>query len=424
MRYTFNLKKPNKDGKSLVLFSAYFRDEGRKFVYSTGELIAPEQWDYEHRQPKNTNGRTQQAKANRNIKKQLDRYGSFFNDTVTHFKEAKKEFIIDAFKDEFDKEFKRTSALSKNFFEVYDLFIHEKRNDYTDEANSETTIKRYEYNKKLLKDFQDYRKKKIHFNQINKGFYNELLKFSINQKKHSANTTRRNIGLFKTFLYWALEYGHTYKTDFQKFKAPKAEQTDEVALTIDQIQEVFDYDFSKNPKLEKVRDLFIFGCSTGMRISNYAKVSKKDIEDGQIKVRDAKNSDKVLKVPLNEISIYILKKYEYSLPTLSTQKFNIYIKEVFKQIGFDWEVKKSIRIGKEIIEEISPFYERISSHTARRSFITVMKNKRVPDKVIMDITGHKSLEVFNKYYKPNDAQKAEFMQIVWSMNNAPLKKVN
>ena len=153
MRYTFNLKKPNKDGKSLVLFSAYFRDEGRKFVYSTGELIAPEQWDYEHRQPKNTNGRTQQAKANRNIKKQLDRYGSFFNDTVTHFKEAKKEFIIDAFKDEFDKEFKRTSALSKNFFEVYDLFIHEKRNDYTDEANSETTIKRYEYNKKLLKDF-------------------------------------------------------------------------------------------------------------------------------------------------------------------------------------------------------------------------------------------------------------------------------
>ena len=82
-----------------------------------------------------------------------------------------------------------------------------------------------------------------------------------------------------------------------------------------------------------------------------------------------------------------------------------------------------MRIGKDIIEEISPFYERISSHTARRSFITVMKNKRVPDKVIMEITGHKSLEVFNKYYKPNDEQKTEFMQEVWSIDKAPLKKV-
>ena len=424
MRYTFNLKKPNKDGLSLILFSAYFRDEGRKFVYSTGELIAPEQWDYEYRQPKNLNGRTPQAQENRAIKAQIDRYGAFFNDTVTYFKEAKKDFVIEAFKEEFDKEFKRTSALSKNFFDVYDLFINEKRNDYTDEANSETTIKRYGYNKKLLQDFETYRKKKIHFNQIDKGFYNELLKFAISQKKHSANTTRRNVGLFKTFMYWALDKNHTFKLDFQKFKAPKAEQTDEVALTIDQIQEVFEFDLSKNPKLEKVRDLFVFGCSTGMRISNYSKVSKKDIENGHIKVRDAKNTNKVLKVPLNDISNYILKKYEYSLPVISTQKFNEYIKEVFEKLGYDWNVKKTMRIGKEVIEEISPFYERISSHTARRSFITVMKNKKVPDKVIMEITGHKSLEVFNKYYKPNDEQKAEFMQKVWSIGKTPLKKVN
>ena len=161
-----------------------------------------------------------------------------------------------------------------------------------------------------------------------------------------------------------------------------------------------------------------------MRISNYSKVSKKDIENGQIKVRDAKNTNKVLKVPLSEISTYILKKYEYSLPVISTQKFNEYIKEVFKKLGYDWDVKKTMRIGKEVIEEISPFYERISSHTARRSFITVMKNKRVPDKVIMEITGHKSLEVFNKYYKPNDEQKTEFMQEVWSIGKTPLKKVN
>ena len=424
MRYTFNLKKPNKDGLSLIYIKVYFKSEGRRFVYSTNEFIRLDEWDSQNRLPKNLSGKTTQAKAHRAIKVQLDRFSTFFNDTVTQYKEAKKEFSIDSFKTDFDKEFKRTSSISSSFFDVYNLFITEKTNDYTEGANSATTIKRYEYNKKLLLDFEKDRKKKIHFNQINKTFYNGLLGFSINTKKHTANTIRRNVGLFKTFLYWALENGHTYKTDFQKFKAPKAEQTDEVALTLGQIQEVFEYDFSKNPKLERVRDLFVFGCNTGMRISNYSKVSKKDIQNETIKVRDAKNSDKLLEIPLTETSFYILKKYDYNLPAISTQKFNEYIKEVFKAIGYNWDVKKSMRIGNEIIEQINPFYERISSHTARRSFITVMKNKRVPDKIIMSITGHKSIEVFNKYYKPNDEQKSEFMQTVWNNGKTRLKKVD
>jgi integrase len=205
---------------------------------------------------------------------------------------------------------------------------------------------------------------------------------------------------------------------------PKAQETDEVALTMGQVQEVFEYDFSKNPKLERVRDLFVFGCSTGMRISNYSKVRKKDIQDGAIKVRDKKNTDKSLEIPLNDFSIYLLEKYEYDLPKISNQKFNEYIKEVFKEVGYDHEVKKTIKIGKELIEEIKPFYERISSHTARRSFITIMKNKKIPDKVIMGMTGHKSLEVFNKYYKPNDEEKKDFMKVVWNMDKTPLRKVN
>jgi hypothetical protein len=42
-----------------------------------------------------------------------------------------------------------------------------------------------------------------------------------------------------------------------------------------------------------------------------------------------------------------------------------------------------------------------------------MKNKRVPDKVIMEITGHKSVDIFNKYYKPNNEEKKTFMNDVW-----------
>ncbi|MDD7886123.1 tyrosine-type recombinase/integrase [Flavivirga sp. 57AJ16] len=424
MRSTFNLKEPNKSGETLILFSAYFKNEGRKFVYSTGETIIPEQWDFENRQPNNLNGRSEVANRHRAIKRQLDRYSNFFSDTIQNYKLANREIIISDIKDDFDIEFKRTKSISSKFFEVYEIFLTEKKNDYTADANSQTTIKRYEYNKKLLFQFQEHRNKKIHFNQIDKSFYNSFVDFCITEKKHSANTLRRNVGLFKTFLYWALESGHTYKTDFQKFKAPKSQQTDEVALTLDQVQEVFEFDLSNNLRLEKVRDMFVFGCATGMRISNYSKVERKDIQNGFIKVRDKKNIDKTLEIPLNDFSVYILKKYDYKLPNISNQKFNDYIKEVFQLLGYDENVKKTIRIGKELIEQINPLHERISSHTARRSFITIMKNKKIPDKVIMSYTGHRSLEVFNKYYKPNNDDKKNFMQTVWKMNDTQLKKVN
>jgi len=424
MKTTFNLKEPKGDKETLILFSSYFKNEGRKFVYSTGEYIHPKEWDFTNRQPNNTSGRSGNSEKHRSIQRQLNRYSNHFSDLIQNYKLANRDIMISSIKDDFDIEFKRTKAISNRFFEVYDLFLDMKRSDYTENANSTTTIKRYSYNKKHLQEFQDHRKKAIHFNQINKPFYNSFVEFCVTQKKHSANTLRRNMGMFKTFLYWAIESGHTYKTDFQKFKMPKAQITDEVALSMEQVQEVFRFDFSNNKRLERVRDLFVFGCATGMRISNYSKVQKKDIRDGFIKVRDYKNPNKALEIPLNDLSTYILEKYDYDLPKITTQKFNVYIKEVFKVMGYVDEVKKTMMLGREIIEKMNPFYERISSHTARRSLITIMKNEKIPHKVIMGYTGHKSLEVFNQYYKPSGEEKKEFMKKVWTMDLAPLKMVD
>ncbi|GEJ39389.1 hypothetical protein KU06062659_950002 [Flavobacterium psychrophilum] len=190
------------------------------------------------------------------------------------------------------------------------------------------------------------------------------------------------------------------------------------------IKGIFEYDFSQNTRLEKVRDLFVFGCFTGMRFSNYSIIKKNDIYNGFINVRDVKDNSKSLSIPLNDYSSYILKKYDFKLPVITNQKFNDYIKEVVQAVGLTDDIKKTMKLGQEIIETISPLYERVSSHTARRSFITIMKNKKIPDKVIMGYTGHKSLEVFNQYYKPNMDEKIDFMQTVWKMDNTPLKKVD
>jgi integrase len=415
MKYTFNLRKPKGDRETLIMFSTYIKAERKKFVYSTGESILPSDWDFESRQPKGLTGRSDKAEELRVIKRQIDRYPNFYIDLISRYKNINEEIDTEKIRSEFDKEFKRVESISNKFFDVYDLLLKAKKNDHTDSANSASTISRYEYNKDLLKDFELKTKTSLHFNKINDRFYNDFINFCITIRKHSANTLRRNVGLLKTFLNWALENNYTYNSEFKKFKSPKAQITDEVALTLEQVKSVFEHDFSKNKKLERVRDLFVFGCSTGMRISNYSKVKKSDIEDGYIKVVDKKNNDKQLKIPLNDFSLSILKKYEYKLPSISTQKFNDYIKDVFDAMELTHTIKKVTRIGNKIKETDVPFKDRISSHTARRSFITIMKNKKIPDKVIMEFTGHKSLEVFNKYYKPNDDDKKNFMQNVWKL---------
>lgn len=130
-----------------------------------------------------------------------------------------------------------------------------------------------------------------------------------------------------------------------------------------------------------------------------------------------------MEIPLNDLSSYILSKYDYRLPKISNQKFNDYLKELFELMEFDWTVKKTMKIGREIVETFNPFYDRVSSHTARRSFITIMKNNKIPDKVIMSYTGHRSLEVFNKYYKPSIKEKETFMKTVWKMDKSKLEIV-
>jgi len=416
VRYTFNLKNSKSSSDTPIFFSTYFKDEGRKFVYSTGEKINPKEWDFKLRIPNNTTGRSSEAEKHRTIKQQLDRYSSYFLDLVGRYKNINEPLDIETTRNHFDKHFKKTKPKSNRFFEVYEIFLDSKKNDKSGEANTSSTIKRYEYNKDLLQSFQAHSKRNLNLNKFDSNTYNLFLDYCITVKNHSSNTLRRNVGLLKTFLNWALENAYTHNISFKSFKTPTAFVTDEVALTMDQVNQIYEKDFSKNKKLEKVRDLFVFGCSTGMRYGNYSKVRAKDIIDNCISVIDNKDQNKQLKIPLNKISKAILEKYNYQLPVISSQKFNVYIKEAIGDVddSFKEEIKKTTKIGNKIIEEDIMFCDRISSHTARRSFITIMKNKKIPDKIIMEFTGHKSLEIFNKYYKPNEEDKNDFMSSVWN----------
>ena len=189
--------------------------------------------------------------------------------------------------------------------------------------------------------------------------------------------------------------------------------THQEVLDMNEVKRMYAFDLSENKRLERVRDVFTLGCLTGMRYSDYKRIKRENIVKEVIRMREVKDKSKTLEIPLSSWAKEILEKYNYNLPVISEQKFREYIKETARLVGFTEQVIEASRIGNIIKEENKRRCDLISTHTARRTFITIMKNKGVPDKVIMKITGHKYLSSFHRYYKPNEEDVSGFMNEVW-----------
>ncbi|WP_299160901.1 tyrosine-type recombinase/integrase [uncultured Tenacibaculum sp.] len=396
MTSAFNLKDKNKDGATLIYLKAYFKKEGKRFVYSTGESIHPKEWDFKNRQPNNLTGRTSKADSHRTIKRQLDRYSNLFTLVTEIYKNTNQELTVEKVRQEFDKEFKRVAVGKNKFYGAYDEFMSFKQKN---QEWSKATIKRYDNIKNMLKDFEKTKKFKITFDTINQKFYTEFTDFCMVDRGHINNTFSRNVGLVKTFLFWALKNGHTYKADFINFKKKPKVITNQIALRKEDLEILLKTEMSSK-KLERVRDIFVFSCVTGMRFGELKFVSKNNINGKTLLLKEEKSSGKKSReIPLSGIALYILDKYDYSLPLIANQKHNDYIKDVFKDAGYTHNVEKTSTRGKEVIREEIPFYKRISSHTARRTFITMMKRKGKSDKLIAEISGHNDMKTLNQYYQ-------------------------
>ncbi|RMB56049.1 integrase [Dokdonia sinensis] len=405
--YTFNLKNPKSATPTLIYLRANIKSEGKYLKYSTGESILPSQWDTESKFPIKIGGRTAQAVQINSTINQLSRYAETFQVVCSRIEMRNDILTVKRIREELDYEFKKTATYSKSFFPLFEAFIQEKR-DLNKIAQS--TIKTYENMKRVLEEFSKAKNYKINFNTINNDFYVAFVNYSRSTLKHQNNTLGRNIGFIITFMNWAAKYNHHRNYEFKQFEKPKSE-TDEIALTKKELDHLYTFEFKKK-SLERVRDVFIFGCTTGMRYSDYSKITKNHIHNGHIFLNSKKQKNN-LGIPLNSYSRYILEKYDYSLPIISDQKFREYIKEACQKAGFTANTVKTSYIGNKRTDEIIPKHKRISTHTARRTFITLSLENGMRQDIVMSITGHKSLSSFQKYIKLSSKSREEAMKNVW-----------
>lgn len=401
----FKLKTPKSQSSSLILFYVNLPD-GSRFVYSTGQKILVRLWDSQAKVLKKTKSQNDQLIVN-TVNFRLDKIKSAYLNFNMDCKAKGKLLSKQLLKQEFDIQFKgvKRKEVPKSFDDCFEDFYNFK---IMEGEWSDSTAERYRMIQRLIKEYD----KTVSIESFDINWLLSFKEYSETKKLHQVNTVGRNLGLIKTFLNYCLKKGYIIDNSF-KDCAVSREVTKQLALSKEDIQRIEDLDLSNNKRLERVRDVFLLGCYTGMRYSDFKRVKASNIYNGLIKIREVKDKEKFLEIPITDRIRVILEKYDMNLPVISEQKFRDYLKEIFKVAGFTELQIKSIRIGKNVHESEVPMYDLMSTHTARRSFITHMLNSGVPAKAIMTITGHKSINNFQLYYKPTNDVLADFMKNAW-----------
>lgn len=392
----------------------YIREYDQTLTLNTREHVNPEFWDKSTQRAK---PRLTKTFGEKSQLKSLNQFLNAFENKIIEIgrQVRMKDFTasFDKVADEIKKQFDQRST---SFFSIYDEFLKSKRLLVSADA-----LQKYQRVKALLYEFEKVNRLKITFEKITPLFYEKFYAFLIGEKKLLNNTAHKNIQFFKTFIIWCNTNGFTENKSFTQFKS-KSEKNEVIYLTEEELMILYNSNAS-NERLERVRDIFVFQCFTGVRYSDIENLKREDIEGPTWNLRTQKTRD-IITIPLNNYALSILSKYkswETPLPIISNQKFNKYLKELCKEAKINSPVKIVQYRGNKREELIYKKYEIVGSHTARRTFISLSLQKGMSAEVIMSITGHTSYRMMQKYLKIADMQKRNEMEKAWGSSLRKIK---
>lgn len=306
--------------------------------------------------------------------------------------------------------------------------IYSAIDEFINEGNSQAywshaTGVKFRSKRHLIEEFNKTATNRLQLGNINERSLNEFVNWMtthcISRKEHETNyrntTILKNVGFLKWFLRWARKKGYLSATDrFEDFRPNlKVIKQPVIFLTWDELMRLYHYDFGSNRTHAKVRDLFCLSCFTSLRYSDVKNLRKGNVRDGAITITTVKTSD-TLTIELNKFAAAILDRYsdiegEHALPAISSQKMNVYLKEIGRICGIDTPVSYSYLVGSERHDVTQPKYEMLSTHAGRRTFICNALALGIAPNTVMKWTGHSSYSSMQPYIDIADDIKKKSM---------------
>lgn len=407
----FIIRKMDEDKEQSIYITARFgRDE--KLMYATPLRIKAAFWDEKRQRVKNS---------------KYCPYKDEINSSLTSIEASVKQFIADAgktgktlFKDDLkeflDIRFGKKSQKAKDFHSFFEGFIRLCDTRVSTSRPGQTIAERTKINYRsayqAILGYEADRGVKLDFNNIIPSFLVDFVAYLQTSFNYSANTICNRVRCIKTVMKAANDQDLTTNTKYKLFKSA-FEESFSVALNEQELERLLKCDLSDNTQLDRIRDLFLIGCWTGLRFSDFTSIREENIKDNVLTMLQQKTGQTVV-IPLNAVFVRLWDKYGGKLPSkISTQTFDDKIKDVCRIAGINERVVKSITKGGKRVTTIYEKWQLVSAHTARRSFATNLYRSGFPSLSIMAITGHRTESSFLKYIKISREEHAQLLMKHW-----------
>jgi len=233
------------------------------------------------------------------------------------------------------------------------------------------------------------------------------------------NTINDFMVRLRSFFIWAVDNGLTTNNPFKHYKVVDCVYGTPYYITIDERNQLYHHDFSDQPSLARQRDIFVFQCLIGCRVSDLWAMTKSNIVNGAVEYIPRKTKDGraiTVRVPLNTIAAEIIERYKDTpgdkLFTLtSQQQYNIDIKKMFRLAGLTRVVTVINPTTRE--EEQHPICDIASSHLARRCFVGNLYKQVKDPNLIGKLSGHKEgSRAFSRYRDIDEDTTRELVKML------------
>ena len=415
----FTLESRKKDGV-LIVENVPIRMRvnfaSKRIEFTTGYRIDAAKWDTDKQRVRNgcTNKLKQSASE---INASLLGY---YTEVQEIFKKFEVEEIMptpEQIKEAFnalhkpiEEEIKPRKSTPNAFYKVFDEFVRDcgQQNDWTD-----STYEKFAAVKNHLMNFRDG----LTFDFFDEKGLNDYVTYLRDVKEMRNSTIGKQLSFLKWFLRWAFKKGLHQNNAYDSYK-PKLKSTQKkiIFLAWEELNKLREFEIpAAKQALDRVRDVFLFQCFTGLRYSDVFNLRRSDIKGDHIEVTTVKTSDSLI-IELNKHSKAILDKYkdvafedDKVLPVITNQKMNDYLKELAELAGIDEPVRQTYYRGNERIDEVTPKYALLGTHAGRRTFICNALALGIPPQVVMKWTGHSDYKAMKPYIDIADDIKANAM---------------
>ena len=392
---TFFPRKPRAAGDGEYPLYARITTEGQKTEFTIGRKVLPSNWD--QRAQKSTGRSRRDIELNKYLEMVRSRFCEIHNRLLIEGKYINPQIMKNHYFGMVEK--------PKMLCDVFRETNIKRREEYERGDIGYATFSRWERCVTYLEEFMILTRgeKDIPIKEVTPGFIQDFEHFLRMSKECANNTTVRYLRYLKNVLQYGIANKWISEDPFagKRFRRTKAERT---FLTEPELQRMMTLDLKAFPRIETVRDTFVFCCFTGLAFIDVQTLRRTDIStdaDGMMWIRKTREkTDELSVIPLLDVPKAIMQKYENHpvvlskgvvLPVMSNQKVNAYLKE---------------------LADLAKIQKHLTSHIARHTFATMSINNHVPLETISKMLGHADIKTTLIYAKMMDKTISEDMEVM------------